>query len=237
MEPAALVTGAAKRLGRSIAMALARDGYDVAVHYNRSAESAEQLAEEIRRLGRRCETFGCDLSDTPAVERLAGQVREAFDGWCVLVNNASLFERASLADTDESLFDRLVSVNLKAPLFLLKQFAALCRRGQIVNLLDTKVSDELTSHLVYVVTKKALRDLTRLTAKALAPDIRVNGVCPGLILPPPGADDGYLDKLASRVPLRRPGRPEDVVSAVLYLLHSDYVTGECIFVDGGEHLH
>ncbi len=236
MEPAALVTGGAKRLGRAISLALARDGYDVAVHYNHSAEAAEQLAEEIRRLGRRCETFRCELSDTSAVERMAERIRDTFDGWSVLVNNASLFERATLTETDESLFDRLMSVNLKAPLFLTRQFAVLCRRGRIINLLDTKVSEELTSHLVYVITKKALLDLTRLTAKELAPDIRVNGVCPGLILPPPGAEEGYLEKLASRVPLARPGRCEDIVSAALYLLHSDYVTGQCIFVDGGEHL-
>ncbi|MFW6066517.1 MAG: SDR family oxidoreductase [Planctomycetota bacterium] len=236
MQPAALVTGGAKRLGRAIALALARDGYDVAVHYNRSAEPAEQLAEEIRRLGRRCETFQCELADAPAVEELAAKVHRAFPGWCVLVNNASLFERGSLAETDEQLFDRLIAVNLKAPLFLSKKFAALRERGQIVNMLDTKVSEDLSSYSAYVITKKALRDLTRLAAKELAPDIRVNGVCPGLILPPPGEDQGYLEKLVSRVALARSGNADDITSAVLYLLHNDYITGQCLFIDGGEHL-
>ncbi|MGC9453256.1 MAG: SDR family oxidoreductase [Phycisphaerae bacterium] len=236
MQPAALVTGGAKRLGRAIALALARDGYDLAVHYNRSAEAAGQLAEEIRQIGRRCETFQCDLADTPAVEELAGRVHDTFPGWSVLVNNASLFERGSLAETDEKLFDRLMAVNLKAPLFLSRKFAALCGRGQIVNMLDTKVCEDLSSYFVYVVTKKALRDVTRLAAKELAPNIRVNGVCPGLILPPPGEDESYLEKLASRVPLKRPGSAEDVVSAVMYLLHNEYVTGHCLFADGGEHL-
>jgi NAD(P)-dependent dehydrogenase (short-subunit alcohol dehydrogenase family) len=236
MQPAALVTGGAKRLGRAIALALAREGWDLAVHYNRSADAAEKLAAEIGDLGRRCETFHCELSDAAAVERMAEQVHRAFGGWNVLVNNASLFERGTLAETDEALFDRLTAVNLKAPLFLSKAFAARCGRGQIVNLLDTKVDEDLTSHLVYVVTKKALREVTRLAAKELAPDIRVNGVCPGLILPPPGEDEGYLERLARRVPLKRHGGAEDIVSAVLYLLRSEYVTGQCLFIDGGEHL-
>jgi len=233
---AALITGGAKRIGRAIAHALARKGYDIALAYHSSAADAQQVAGEIRSTGRRCELFQCDLADTKALPAMVRSVFKALPGCNVLVNNASIFERGEFLATDEALFDRHFDTNFKAPFFLSQEFARSCKAGQIVNVLDANIVASTTSYFAYLLTKKALYDFTLLAAKALAPDIRVNGVCPGLILPPPGQDRAYLDRLALKVPLRRKGSPEAVAAAVVCLLESDYVTGQCIFVDGGQHL-
>jgi NAD(P)-dependent dehydrogenase (short-subunit alcohol dehydrogenase family) len=234
--PAALVTGGAKRIGRSIALALAREGLDIALHYNASAADAQKLAGEIRALGRECHLFRCDLSDMDQVFSLPQRVFEVLPGWNVLINSASVFERASLAETTEVHFDRTFDINFKTPFFLARDFAARCENGLVVNLLDTKISQNFTEYFVYSLTKKTLANFTEMAAKALAPRVRVNGVCPGLILPPPGQGPEYLEKLSSRVPMRRPGTPEAVADAVVYFLRNDYVTGQILYVDGGEHL-
>jgi len=236
LPPAALITGGAKRIGRAIALALAREGYDLAVHYNRSADAATELADEIARLGRRCELFQRDLADAEQVAALVPDVVAALPDCNVLVNNASIFQRAGLMDTDADLFDRHFAVNFRAPFFLSQAFARHCRSGQIVNLLDTTIARTFTPYFAYALTKKALADFTKAAAKALGPHIRVNGVCPGLILPPSGAGPDALEEMAPRVPLRRVGDPEAVAAAVVFLVRNDYITGQSIFVDGGEHL-
>ncbi len=236
MPNAALITGGAKRIGRAIALALAGEGYDLAIHYNTSAAEAEELAGQVVAAGRRCELLSCDLADTG---RLAAMMEEAFrrlPHLSALVNNASIFERGTFLETDEAFLDRAMAVNFKAPFFLCQAFARRARAGGIVNILDTNVTRNVASYFAYSLSKKALRDLTLLAARALAPGIRVNAVCPGAILPPPGEPPEYLDKLISKVPLQRAGDGGQIAAAVLYLLRSDYVTGQCLFVDGGRHL-
>ena len=236
MPSAALITGGAKRIGRAIALALAEDGYDIALHYNTSAAEAEEAAAGIRALGRQCRTFACNLTDPEAFLPLVPAVVEAMGGLSVLVNNASIFQRVSFLETTPEGFDADFTVNFKAPFFLSQQFARHCRQGHIINLLDTRVASTATAHFAYSLSKKALHAFTRMAARALGPRIRVNAVCPGMILPPPGEDEAWLDRVSRSLPMARHGEPADIVGAVRFLLASSFLTGEAIFVDGGEHV-
>lgn len=232
----ALVTGGAKRIGREICLTLARAGYDVAVHYNTSAGPAGALADEIRGLGRRAETFRCDLADLPALDGLIGAVLDTMDGCDVLVNNASIFPRGEFHETDVALLDEVLAVNFKAPFLLIQAFARRSGRGCVVNLLDSRIDRGFTHYFAYSLSKKLLAELTRMTALALAPDVRVNGVCPGLILPAEGQSREDFERMGRELPSGSVGGPEDVARAVLYFADNAFVTGETLFVDGGEHL-
>lgn len=236
MKTTAIVTGGAKRIGRSIAIALAKKGYDIVLHYNISLTEAEEVAKEIEKAGKRCRLLSCDFNDMEQVALFIPKAFELFSNCNLLINSASIFERARLMDTNQELFDRHFNINLKTPLFLSRYFANYAKTGQIINILDTKVSRTLIEYFAYTLTKKALLEFTKMAAKELAPNIRVNGVCPGLILPPPGKDEEYLNKLSKNIPLQRKGNLESVVSAISFLIDNPFITGEYIFVDGGEHL-
>ncbi len=236
MSGTALVTGAAVRVGRAIALALADRGYRIALHYRSSGDAARETAGAIAARGGEATLFQADLADVEEVRRLVPQVREACPDFSVLVNNASIFERAGLAETDADLYARTFDVNLRAPLLLCRDFAANVETGVIVNLLDQRITGSDPRHFAYGLTKKALAALTEMAAVELGPRIRVCGVCPGPVLPPPGKDRAYLAQLAAEVPLRQAGTPEDVAAAVVALVEQPYVTGELLFVDGGQHL-
>jgi NAD(P)-dependent dehydrogenase (short-subunit alcohol dehydrogenase family) len=238
VKQAALVTGASKRIGLAIAGALAGRGYDIAMHYGKSREQAQASADKIKAMGVDCRLFQADLSQFDQVAALAAGVVEAMPHCTVLVNSAAIFERAGLAGTDEAILNRHFAINFKAPFFLTRDLAAFWAknnvRANIVNILDTRITRQAVAHFAYTLSKKALYDFTKMAAKDLAPLVRVNGVCPGLILEPPGKDAAYLDKLVDTVPLKRRGSPADIAGAVMFLLDNDYITGQCIFVDGGE---
>jgi NAD(P)-dependent dehydrogenase (short-subunit alcohol dehydrogenase family) len=233
---AVLVTGGAKRIGRAIALALAGRGYSIAVHYGSSEGDARELQAKIEAMNVRCRLFECDLADMRKVASLIPAVLERFPDLEILVNNASVFVPKRFLETKEDFFDRLFTVNFKAPFFLTRDFALHVKRGQIINLLDTKITKNLREHFVYALTKKALADFTRMAARELAPAIRVNGVSPGLILSPPGEDQGYLERAGKKIPMECFGSPEQIASAVCFLIESPFITGEIVFVDGGEHL-
>ncbi|HDQ45962.1 MAG TPA: SDR family oxidoreductase [bacterium] len=232
----ALITGGAKRIGRTIALALAREGFAIALHYRSSHAEADALAGEIRELGVEAATFRCDFSDPNEVSALIDRVFAVFPDCRILVHNASLFERATLPETTPEFFDRLMTVNLKTPIFLSRAFAGRCESGQIITLLDTRIRRQQTSHFVYSLTKKALRDFTQMAAKALAPGIRVNGIAPGLILPSAEGGPEAFRRMGEKIPLGHTGDPEDIARAVLFLVRNDFITGECLYIDGGEHL-
>jgi NAD(P)-dependent dehydrogenase (short-subunit alcohol dehydrogenase family) len=236
MKKAAFITGAGKRLGSAMAIALADMGYDVALHYNGSEKDARGTAEEIKAKGRKCDILKADLSEIRNTKTLIKEVSRAFPYCSLLINNASVFENTSFPETTEQTFDRDFSINFKAPFFLSQEFSRLESAELIVNMLDTRVSQIETDHFVYNLSKKALRDFTLMAAKALGPRIRVNGICPGPILPPPGKDPKYLRRISRHSPLGKPGLPDHVITALKYILDNDYVTGECLFVDGGQHL-
>lgn len=236
MTGTALVTGGARRIGRSIALSLAENGFRIALHYRSSLGEAKEVARNIEKKGMECHLFSCDFNDMVDVPKLIPKVFERFPDCNLLVNNASQFERACLMDTDLDLFDRHFNVNFKTPFLLSRDFARYCREGQIINILDTKISGTLIEYFVYTLTKKSLFEFTKLAAKELGPRIRVNAVSPGLILPSALQSKEDFEKMGSRIPLRRKGDMENVVSTIRFFIENRFITGECIFVDGGEHL-
>ena len=232
----ALVTGAAKRLGRAIALALAEEGADVVVHYRRSAEEAGQVVAAVEARGRRAWALPADLAERGAAEGLFDRAAAAAGRIDILVNNASVFPADTVLDfTAESLAEN-VQVNAMSPLALCRRLAAAGGGGDIVNLLDCRVEDYDRRHAAYHLSKRMLLALTRMLALELAPGVKVNAVAPGLILPPPGEDEGFLAANAHTNPLRRHGSPADVARAVLFLVASPFVTGQVLYVDGGRHM-
>jgi len=236
MKKAALITGGGARLGKAMALALAEWGYDIAVHYNRSEMEAGNTAGEVKARGGRCEVFKADLSNIKNTIALIPRVFRAFPYCSLLINNASIFEDTGFMEATEKTFDREFSTNFKAPFFLSREFSKQKSAELIVNMLDTRVSKIEADHFVYNLSKRALRDFTLMAAKALGPKIRVNGICPGPMLPPPGKDMKYLRRISKDTPLGKPGHPDFVITGLKYIIENTYVTGECLFIDGGQHL-
>lgn len=234
----ALVTGGAVRIGRAISAALAQDGYRLIIHYNASAGPAEELVDEVRSAGGEVVAIRADLADAGEVRRLAAEAVAAFGGIDVLVNNASVFPPERLEETDEALWDHTIAVNLKAPFFLIRHLAATLRerRGVVINLADLAGMQPWAAYAAHAVSKAGIIHLTRVAARSLAPEVRVNGIAPGTVLPPESMSDEEVRLLAERAPLKRNGSPEDVVRALRYLLQADFVTGETLVVDGGRML-
>lgn len=237
MGNVALVTGAAKRLGKSIALCLARRGWDIALHYSTSEHDAQAAADEIRRIGPRCELVQADLSDATQVRTLMSQATGKLGPLSLLVNNASIFERSEFLQTDEDLFDRHFDANFRAPFFLSRDFARQATGpAHIINLIDAGHTKAARVYFAYALTKKVLAEFTTMAAKALGPRIRVNGICPGPILPPPGGSIDDLRQVASKVPLQRAGTVAEITAAVEFLLDNQYVTGQLLYIDGGQHI-
>jgi pteridine reductase len=234
---AALVTGAARRLGKAIAEALAREGADVVVHHGHSGTEAEQTAAGLRALGVRAWTVRADLGD-PAQAQALWEQAEALAGAGridILVNSASIFPEDTLAGFTAGGLETSLRVNALAPALLARRFAAAGPGGDrvIVNLLDSRALGRMRRHLSYQLSKRLLADFTRLLALELAPAVRVNAVAPGMVLPPSGLGPDAQARLAATNLLGRWGKPEDVAQAVLFLAASDFVTGQVLFVDGG----
>lgn len=232
----ALVTGGAKRLGEDIALRLAENGYNIALHYNTSKDAADETAAVIRDKGVSCELVQSNFAAMEDVRGFMDKVFSLCPGCNVLINNASIFEDSRLLDTEEEFFDRHFQINFKTPFFLTRDFARRCQDGHVINIIDTKAVRTVTKYFAYTMTKKALYEFTKMAAKELAPNIRVNGVGPGVILPPPGEDESYLEARKQELPLLRHGDKESISSSVLFLLQNPFITGHCLLVDGGEHL-
>ena len=155
---------------------------------------------------------------------------------CVLINNASVFQQSQFFETTSDQFDLFFQIHVKTPFFLAQTFAEHCKEGHIINMIDAKVTKNLIQHFTYGLSKKCLFNFTEMAAKTLGPDIRVNGVAPGIILPSGESTEEDLNRMAEKIPLERKGRIKDVVSSVLFLVDHPYLTGQIIFADGGEHL-
>jgi NAD(P)-dependent dehydrogenase (short-subunit alcohol dehydrogenase family) len=229
----AVVTGGAHRLGRAFALGLAEAGADVVVNYHTSADAARSTEQEIRRLGRRALAVQADVASGDDVRRLVAATETTFGRLDILVNSASLFERTPVAAITEAAWDRVMAVNLKGPFLLCQAAEKLLRRdegGVIINVVDLSALQPWSGYAHHAVSKAGLLHLTRVLARALAPEIRVNAIAPGTLLPPddPDAHDG-----AGRHVVARDGRPGDAVAALLHLVRSDFVTGENLVVDGG----
>lgn len=232
----ALVTGAAKRLGRTVVLALAENGVNVVLHYGASRAEAEATAKEIRRKRVRAWPIAADLADPDQTCGLVARVVDLAGPLDFLVNNASIFTPSHLTDFTSDDLAANVQVNAVAPLLLARAFAAQKREGAVVNFLDSRIADYDREHAAYHLSKRMLHTLTKMMALEFAPRVRVNAVAPGLILPPPGQDESYLRKYRTTNPLQRIGSSAGVAEAVLFLLRSEFVTGQVIYVDGGRHL-
>jgi hypothetical protein len=233
----ALVTGASKRIGRALAIALAEEGVHIVAHDRRNLEAeTAKVCGEVEECGAKSWKVMADLEKPEEYETLVARALQAAGSLDILINNASLFLPSTVMDVGFNDVTRHLHVNAWAPFVLSREFARLANRGKIVNVLDTKIKGSDPAHTAYILSKQMLASMTRMCALEFSPAISVNAVAPGLILPPAGKDEAYLDGLARALPLRRHGGPEDVTDAVLYLLRSDFVTGQIIYVDGGRHL-
>jgi len=236
----ALVTGAARRLGREIALALARDGWDIGVHYATSGDAARETANEIRQLGREAVCLNAHLEDEKAASGLVRQLAEQLGPVNALVNNASRFVHDDIGTLDAGSLTAHLLPNLVAPLLLSQAlFRALPadRSGVIVNLLDQKLDNLNPDFLSYTVAKAGLAAATTMLAQALAPRVRVVGIAPGLTFPSYLQDQAAFERAHARFsPLGRSSTPEDVAAAVVFAMNNASITGTVIQVDGGQHL-
>lgn len=235
----ALVTGGATRVGRALTLGLAAAGANVYVHYNSSAGPAEETVAAVEAQGRRAASGAADLGDPGVAAGLVAAAGEALGPISILVNSASGFPEDSLEDVTLERIRRTIDLSLLSPVFLTQAFAAALpgeMDGAIVNVTDLKTMTPYRKHFGYVIAKGGLDTLTRAAAVALAPRIRVNAVALGVILPPPGEDDAYVEALAAELPLQRVGGTDPVADAVVALVENDFVTGEIVRLDGGAHL-
>ncbi len=239
-EKVAVVTGGAVRLGKSIVLALADEGVRIGLHYNQSADAADKTLTEIRERGGVAVSVQADFCEPVTAARTVMQrVSNDLGPVEILINSAALFEAGTLSDTTEQQWDRHFNINPKTPYFLCQAFAGQLpsgRRGHIINMADWRATRPGIDHPAYTLTKSGLITMTHSLAQELAPNIQVNAIAPGAILPPAGGEQDHLDRLANRIPLGRTGSPREVTEALLYLLRSDFVTGEIIHVTGGEQL-
>jgi NAD(P)-dependent dehydrogenase (short-subunit alcohol dehydrogenase family) len=236
---AALVTGAGKRIGRALALALSEDGFAVAIHYHRSRIAAESLAAAIREGGGRAVALAADLGEEGAVAALLPRAEAALGPIGVLVNNASVFADDTVESASRESWDAHLSVNLRAPFVLIQAFAARLPQqagGVVVNLLDERVWSLTPFFVSYTLSKAGLWTLTQTMALALAPRIRVNGIGPGPTLPSPRQSPEEFARQCAMMPLRRGASPQEIAAALRFILQAPAMTGQMIALDGGQHL-
>jgi NAD(P)-dependent dehydrogenase (short-subunit alcohol dehydrogenase family) len=234
----ALVTGAAKRLGRHVALHLAREGADIAVHYGKSETEAHTLVEEIEKQGRRAAAFSADLTNVQAIPFLIEQVAGHFGRLDILINSAANFLRAKFGETTQKSWDASLDTNLRAPFFCAQAAAPYLSKsgkGVIINFADIGGLLGWPEFLPHCISKSGVILMTRALAKELAPDIPVNAIAPGMVsLPedPPEWDQNY----SRRAPLKRSGRPGEIADAVTFLINLEFATGQVLVLDGGRSL-
>jgi len=238
MNQTALITGASKRIGKALAEHLAGKGWNIAVHFNSSENPAGDLVNElsVKHPLQKFQSFKTNLSDIDEVIVLIPNVLVEFGEIHLLINNASVFDSGYLKTTSVDLYDEQMNVNLKAPFFLIRDFANLCKQGNIINFVDTRVTSNKSNFTAYSLSKKGLWNLTQIAALELAPDIRVNAIAPGVTLPPEDKDENYLQNLAQNIPMKKPGGLEPIIKSVDYILENNHLTGQLLFADGGENL-
>jgi pteridine reductase len=233
----ALVTGSAKRLGRAVALRLAEEGADLVIHHRRSAAEAQEVVAEIEKMGRRAVALSADLQKVSEIRGLFEEIGKKFGRLDVLVNSAANFLPASVVSTTEEIWDASMDTNLKAGFFCAQAASPFLRRtkGAIVNFADAGGLMGWPGFIPHSISKAGVVMLTKVLAKALAPDVRVNAIAPGTITMPGDPPEWEADfvKLA---PLRRTGAPSDIADAVSYLVHAEFLTGHTLVLDGGRSL-
>ena len=241
MKKTIFITGAAKRIGKEIALCFSEMGWNIIIHYNSSKNDAQVLADEIN--GNNPDsaiTVQGNLDVKEDVEKVINEVRDAFPTIDLLINNASTFYPTPIEDISEEHWDKLVGSNLKGPLFLIKGLKDKLKesKGSIINITDTNLSKGVANYSIYSAAKAGLESITKGLARELAPDIKVNAIAPGAMLEPPDVTwtEEQKNKVISSIPLNRMGSVEDISEAVKFLAKSNYITGQIIKVDGGRSL-
>lgn len=232
----ALVTGGGVRLGRAIALGLARQGCDVLVHCNKSRRQATQVAREIEALGRNAKVIAADLSDAKKTLKLARDAEKAMGRVDILVNSAAVFWPTPLERLKVKELDAFLDINLKSPYILSSEIGQRMKRrgaGVIINIACISGLKPWKTHVPYSISKAGLIALTVGTAKLLGPEVRVNAIAPGTVLPPPEMTRAQIEARKAGLPLKKIGTPDDIVAAVLYLAGAGFVTGQVLCVDGG----
>jgi NAD(P)-dependent dehydrogenase (short-subunit alcohol dehydrogenase family) len=238
MNRTALITGASKRVGKSLAEHLASKGWNIIIHFNSSENLAEELENALRKKypQQKFARVKANLSIGNEVEKLVPLVLSEFGAFNLLVNNASVFDPGYLKKTDTKLFDSQIDVNLKAPFLLMRDFANHCKFGNIINFVDTRITKNKSNFAAYSLSKKGLWELTKMAALEFAPEIRVNAIAPGVTLPPEDKDEKYLWNLAENIPMKKPGGLRPILNSLDFILENDHLTGQLLFADGGENL-
>lgn len=237
MQKTALITGAAKRLGRAMAIALANEGMNIVIHYHSSKKEAKILAEELEKDYHVKTWLVCtDLSKPDKIEQFFRKMLSSVGKIDILINNASIFVKDSLSELTLEQLEENFCIHSFSPLMLGREFAKQPSRGVIVNFLDAALGDFDPKYISYTLSKQALFNQTRMMALDFAPNVRVNAIAPGAILPPVGETQQEMDQRAAALPLRRAGCEKNITDALLFLIKHDYLTGQVLFVDGGRHL-
>lgn len=235
----AIITGGAVRIGREIGRQLANSGVNICVHYGNSESEAKTAVEEFEGFGVKATMVSADLSEPfPAAEKIFQHAKREFGNVSILINSAAIFESGTLQSTDEGNWDRHFDINLKTPFALTQAFAKQLgdQTGHVINIVDWRGARPVPGQLAYSIAKAGLVAQTKILAQELGPRIRVNGVAPGAILPAPGESATDFAEKSALNPLNTTGGPEDISNAVLYLLTSNFVTGEILCVTGGQQL-
>lgn len=230
-----LITGATRRIGKNITLAMARSKANVIIHYHQSEKQALKLVQQAKQSGVKAWAVKGDLASPDGITEWFTGIRQKTGRIDILINNASIFFPSSLNKLEKNL-GTFLDINSLSPLVLARNFAGQTENGCIVNLLDNRIKGYDLTHAAYQLSKNILYSLTRMMAIQMAPGIRVNGIAPGLILPPAGKGHSFLKKMALRNLLKRSGKAEDITKAVEFLITSPFITGEVIVIDGGETL-
>ncbi len=234
---AVLVTGAGTRLGSLFARHMATLGYDVALHCNHSIAAAQTLAVELRQQGVQSEVFPQDFQTDFDTDHYIGTIKSRFPNLQCLINNASAYEAAPAAKTSRTMLVTQFQVNFITPFLLTSSFARTVGQGQVINILDNKIAYQQYHYAAYLLSKKSLAEFTKMAALEFAPILRVNGIAPGVTLPGVTREDAYIQWRIEGIPLKKKGEDAQLMAALDYLLGNEFVTGQILFVDGGESLN
>ena len=238
MNGVALITGSAVRVGREIAFHLAEEGWDLALHYNSSLKEASFLEADLKASYPKQQFYLCkaSLSSVDETRKLISSVIDYFSQLDLLINNASIFESASLKDTSVQILDRHWQINCRAPFILINDYANLADKGMIINIVDSRITKNDSDYLAYTISKKALWELTKMAAVELAPAFRVNAIAPGALLSPVGKGSDYLKKVLLKTTMKEPVGMTSLLKSIDYLLENESMTGQLLFCDGGANL-
>ncbi len=232
----ALITGSAKRIGKELALHLAKQSWNLALHYNTSKGEAMALRDYLKAIYPKqvFKVFCCDLSDKP--ESLISEVQEEFGQIDLLINNASVYSPSLIKETRVALLNEQMNINFIAPFILMRDYANVCKKGIVLNLLDTRITKFVSDYAAYSLSKVALSHLTQMGALEFGPTIRVNGIAPGSTIAPLEADSNYLELKAANTPMKETGGIPPILKSLDYILDNDYLTGQILYCDGGEQL-